>query len=103
MLRRNTQDTTYTNITQDPFVFNVNKQGIYRITSLYDQYCTGDTVAGYGTATLSYISSPKATISGTDTICPGDTATLTVLLEGDRSLFHYLPGKRCQCKNRQQY
>jgi hypothetical protein len=82
VLRRNMEDTTYTGITQDPYVFNVNKQGIYKITSLYDQYCTGDTVAGYGTATLSYIASPKATISGTDTICTGDTATLNVLLEG---------------------
>jgi hypothetical protein len=82
VLKRNTQDTTYSNIIQDPFVFNVTNQGIYKIISLNDQYCTGDTVAGFGTATLSYISSPKATISGTDTICPGDTATLGVMLEG---------------------
>jgi hypothetical protein len=81
-LRRNTQDTIYTGITQDPFIINVNKQGIYRIASLADKHCIGDTVAGYGTATLSYISSPKATISGSDTICQGDTATLNVLFEG---------------------
>jgi hypothetical protein len=81
-VRRNTQDVTYTDITQDPFVFNVTNQGTYRIISLYDRYCEGDTVAGYGTAVISYITSPKATLSGVDTICPGDTAILQVKLEG---------------------
>jgi hypothetical protein len=82
VLRRNLQDTTYTNITQDPLIILSNKQGVYRIVSLNDKYCLGDTLAGYGTATLSYITSPKGTLSGKDTICPGDTATLNVLLEG---------------------
>lgn len=83
VLRRNAQDTTYTGITQDPLNFSVTRQGIYKITSLNDQYCDGDTVAGYGTAVVSYITAPKATLSGVDTVCPGDTAVLHVQFEGD--------------------
>jgi len=82
IVRRNTQDVTYSDITQDPFVFNVTNQGTYRIIKLYDRFCEGDTVAGFGTAVISYITSPKATLSGIDTICPGDTAVLQVKLEG---------------------
>ncbi len=82
ILQRNTEDTTYYNITQDPFVFTSRKPGIYKIAGLYDRYCQGDTVAGYGTAVISYITSPKAVISGIDTTCPGDTAVLRVQLEG---------------------
>ena len=63
-------------------LFNVTNQGTYRIISLYDKYCQGDTVAGYGTVVISYITTPKATLSGADTICPGDTAVLQVKLEG---------------------
>ncbi|MBP1668025.1 MAG: hypothetical protein H6Q21_391, partial [Bacteroidetes bacterium] len=82
IVRRNTQDVTYSDITQDPFVFNVTNQGTYRIIKLYDRFCEGDTVAGFGTAVISYITSPKATLSGIDTICPGDTAVLQVKFEG---------------------
>jgi hypothetical protein len=82
IVRRNTQETTYSNVSQNPFIFNVTNQGTYRIISLYDKYCEGDTVAGYGTAVINYITSPKATLSGADTTCPGDTAILQVKLEG---------------------
>jgi hypothetical protein len=60
----------------------VTNQGTYRIISLVDKYCQGDTVAGYGTAVINYITSPKASLSGADTVCPGDTATLQVIFEG---------------------
>ncbi len=82
VLRRNAQDTTYNNITQDPFVISTKRPGIYKIASLYDSHCEGDTVAGYGTAVISYIATPKAVISGIDTTCPGDTAVLRVQFEG---------------------
>ncbi|MBN1413504.1 MAG: T9SS type A sorting domain-containing protein, partial [Bacteroidales bacterium] len=82
VLKRNNNDTTFTNVTQNPLIYNVKRQGIYKITSLYDTYCQGDTVAGYGTAIVSYIASPLATLSGVDTTCPGDTATLQLQLEG---------------------
>jgi hypothetical protein len=81
-LRKATKDTVYNNITRDPYSFSAKQPGTYRIISLHDKYCTGDTVAGYGNAIISYITSPRATISGIDTICPGDTAELQVSLEG---------------------
>jgi hypothetical protein len=82
VVRRNTQNTTYSNITENPYTFNITNPGTYKIISLTDKYCTGDTVAGYGSVTINYITSPKATISGYDTVCPGDTAILQVKLEG---------------------
>jgi len=82
VLSGNTEDITYTGITQDPLIIHTKNPGIYKITGLYDKYCTGDTVAGLGTAIISYITSPKATLSGVDTTCPGDTAILRVRLEG---------------------
>jgi hypothetical protein len=81
-LRKNLDTpVTYSNVTKDTSV-TVNLSGQYKIVSLNDRYCTGDTVAGYGTATISYITSPLATLSGTDTVCPGDTARLNVNLTG---------------------
>ncbi len=72
-------DTTYANIVQDPFNFFVKNIGTYRIKSISDSHCAGDTT-GSGTVTVSYKESPQAMISGIDTICPGDTAYLTVVL-----------------------
>ncbi len=71
----------YSNVTKDTSI-TVTLSGQYKITNLNDRYCTGDTVAGYGTATISYITSPFATISGTDTICPADTARLNIIFTG---------------------
>ncbi|MBN1416062.1 MAG: T9SS type A sorting domain-containing protein [Bacteroidales bacterium] len=81
VLMRNEDDTTYTDITADPFDINVSKTGNYTVASLYDQFCTGDTT-GSGTAVITEITSPKAVLSGVDTTCPGDTATLRVQLTG---------------------
>lgn len=76
VLTRNAQDTSYTNVTTDPFNFYVKKQGIYSIKSVSDKYCTG--VVKPGTISVSYKDSIVAVISGIDTICPGGTARLTV-------------------------
>ncbi len=73
-------DTIYANVTQDPFLFNVRREGRYRIIALSDKNCNGDTT-GSGSVVITYLDSPHATISGTDTICPGDTATITVTLD----------------------
>jgi hypothetical protein len=73
-------DTIYANVTQNPFIFNVSREGRYRIIALSDKNCNGDTI-GSGSVVISYLDSPHATISGTDTICPGDTASLTVTLD----------------------
>jgi hypothetical protein len=73
-------DTIYANVTQDPFLFNVRREGRYRIIALSDKNCNGDTI-GSGSVVITYLDSPHATISGTDTICPGDTATITVTLD----------------------
>jgi PKD repeat protein len=73
-------DTIYTNVTQDPFIFNVRRAGRYRIIALSDKNCNGDTI-GSGSVVIKYLASPHATISGTDTICPGDIAPITVTLD----------------------
>jgi hypothetical protein len=74
-----TIDTIYTKVMDDPFLFNVINTGSYRIIAVADKHCTG-TTTGSGSVNVTYKASPQATISGTDTICPGDTAHLTVTL-----------------------
>ncbi|MBN1145303.1 MAG: tandem-95 repeat protein [Bacteroidales bacterium] len=76
-------DTTFTNITDDPFPFNARVIGTtatrYRIIEIRDaNNCPGDTTSG--SAWVSYKPSPSATISGLDSICPGEPATLTIAL-----------------------
>jgi hypothetical protein len=73
-------DTIYTNVTQNPFLFDARREGRYRIIALSDKNCNGDTI-GSGSVVITYLDSPHATISGTDTICPGDTASITVTLD----------------------
>jgi hypothetical protein len=78
-------DTIYTGILADPFTINARIIGAsptpYRMVSISDSHCTGDT-ANSGTARVYYLPSPTALISGTDTICPGETGTLQVDLTG---------------------
>jgi hypothetical protein len=81
LLRNNDSVTTYTNISKEPFAFKVNQDGTYRIKSIFDANCKGDT-AGSGYARVTYNAIPTAVISGTGYICPGDTAELSVLLTG---------------------
>jgi hypothetical protein len=85
-LRRGTNtanDTTYIAITQDPFPVSARVIGTsptrYRIVEIRDaNNCPGDTTSG--SAWVSYKPSPSATISGLDSICPGEPATLTIAL-----------------------
>ena len=80
-------DTTYTNVSFDPYTFTGRVIGtytstLYRIKSLTDfNNCPGDTT-GTGTERISYRASPTAAIAGIDSICPGDTAYLQVTLTG---------------------
>ncbi len=80
-------DTTYTNVNSDPYnfpgrIFPTYNTTLYRIKSLTDvNGCPGDT-AGTGTARITYKVSPTAVLSGIDSICPGETASLQVVLAG---------------------
>ncbi len=73
-------DTIYTEVIDDPFLFNVRRNGRYGIIALADKHCTGNTT-GSGYVDITYLASPHATISGTDTICTGDIAPITVTLD----------------------
>ncbi len=81
LTRDNGNEKIYSNINQDPYSFNVNQQGTYRIKSLSDANCTGDTT-GSGSVRITFNTPPTAVISGTDTICTGETAELSVTLTG---------------------
>lgn len=81
LIRDNGNEVNYNNITLDPFTIQVNLEGIYRIKSISDANCIGDTT-GSGYAKVTYNTAPTATISGHDTICKGDTARLQVVLTG---------------------
>jgi hypothetical protein len=81
LMRDNKNDVTFNNISLDPYTFNVNHEGTYRIKSISDANCKGDTV-GSGYARINAKASPTAVLSGVDTICPGDTAELQVILTG---------------------
>jgi len=71
--------TIYTDITDDPFTINVLNEGTYNISALSDANCTGDP-AGSGSVSVIQLGVPEAVIEGTETICPGNTAYLTVTL-----------------------
>jgi hypothetical protein len=81
LTRDNGNEKNYDNINQDPYNFNVNQQGTYRIKSLSDANCTGDTT-GSGSVRITFNTPPTAVLSGTDTICAGGTAELSVTLTG---------------------
>ncbi len=72
-------------ITQSSYTFYARVIGsgptMHRVVSIIDANgCPGDTASGK--AWLSYKTSPKAVISGSDSICPGTTATLNIALTG---------------------
>jgi hypothetical protein len=81
LIRNGGNDVTYRNITQDPYTFYVSQPGTYRIKSISDANCVGDT-AGSGYARVTVKAAPTAVISGIDTICPSETARLSVALTG---------------------
>lgn len=81
LTRDNGNDKNFDHINDDPYNFNVNQKGTYRIKSLSDANCSGDT-AGSGSVKITFNKPPAAVLSGTDTICTGETAELPVALTG---------------------
>ncbi len=79
--RNNGNERNYDRISENPYSFNVNQQGTYRIKSISDANCTGDTT-GSGSVKITFNTPPTAVLSGGDTICQGGTAELSVLLTG---------------------
>ena len=79
-----TNTQTVTNITSSPYLFNVTPASTrtYSLVSLGGGGCSSGTFAGTPIVTVYTISS--ATLSGTQTICPGSGSTLTVNFTGIR-------------------
>ncbi len=78
-----TNDTIISGITNDPYIFTSRIIGPgptrHRVVAISDaNNCPGDTTSG--SAWLRYKTSPVAVISGTDSICPGETALISVRL-----------------------
>ena len=81
VLSINGADTIYNNVTVTPFLISARRPGQYRIKSATDKYCSSLTGSAR-TVTVIYKPSPTATILGTDSICQGDTAKLTINFTG---------------------
>ena len=80
---------TINNILGSPssFPVQVSANGTYTISSVSDVNCHS---TGIGSTQVIVRSNPKATISGSPTVCPGDTASLNVALSGTGPwVFHY--------------
>ncbi len=72
--------TDYTsNPLSSPATFYASGAGTYTIKSIEDANCED---VGTGSATLTVNSRPTATISGTNTICPADSAQICINLTG---------------------
>ncbi|MEP2773505.1 MAG: hypothetical protein ABJH05_15240, partial [Fulvivirga sp.] len=71
-------ENTEVNITSSAFNFEAT-EGTYSLVSVEDAFFTG-TVSGE--ASVSYLETPTATISGNATICNGENATISVALTG---------------------
>jgi PKD repeat protein len=76
----NGADQLSLNIAASPYTLNANTAGNYTITSVTD--ANGCTNTGIGNATVSFYPVPTATISGTTSVCAGQSATVTVTLTG---------------------
>ena len=76
------QQTSFTvsNINTTPYKFNTSTAGIYTLLNVADRNFSSGTVSG--TAVVTHDLTPKATISGFETVCPGSEAVLNVQLEG---------------------
>jgi hypothetical protein len=81
LTRDNGNEKNYDHINEDPYSFSVNQQGTYRIKSLSDANCSGDTT-GSGSVKITFKTPPTALLSGVDTICTGLTAELSIALTG---------------------
>jgi PKD repeat protein len=73
-------DTTISNINITPYKFASNVAGTYTLLNVSDKNFTTGTVSG--TAEITHNLTPKATISGIDTACPGNEVVLNIQLEG---------------------
>jgi hypothetical protein len=93
LTRDNGNEKNYDHINENPYSFNVNQQGTYRIKSLSDANCTGDTT-GSGSVKIAFNTPPTAVLSGADTICAGGTAELSIKFTGKApwSITYYLNG-----------
>ncbi len=91
LTRDNGNEINYDHINENPYSFNVNQQGTYRIKSLSDANCTGDTT-GSGSVKITFNTPPTAVLSGVDTICAGETAELSIILTGKCTMeYNLLP------------
>lgn len=79
--RNGAYEASYRNIVENPFTFYVKKEGTYRIASVSDRYCKGDT-SGSGYARVLINELPTAVLSGSASICENYTADLHVVLTG---------------------
>jgi hypothetical protein len=79
--RDGNNELEYKEISDNPFVIYVKKEGTYRISFVSDTYCNGDTI-GSGYARIAFNTPPTAILSGSDSICEGSLASLQVMLTG---------------------
>ncbi|MFH0894076.1 MAG: T9SS type A sorting domain-containing protein [Bacteroidota bacterium] len=77
-----TTPANITGITSSPYILKVVPAitSTFTITAISDAFCTGTSMSGSAVVTL--VTAPTAQISGTDTICVGQTTTLNVNLTG---------------------
>jgi len=78
-LRNGANPTSIGSISSSPYYIDVSSEATYTLQSVNDNNCSG-TVAG--TATVSHLPVPKATILGAYEICDGETADINLVLEG---------------------
>ncbi len=81
IFRNGEHEASYHDIDKNSFTFTVKKEGTYRIASVSDNYCQGDT-SGSGYARVLFRELPTAVISGSDSICENTSANLNVTLTG---------------------
>jgi len=76
-----TTNTAITGILNSPYVFSItpSNTSTYTVTSISDALCTG--ISG-STSVVQVLPIPTATLSGTQTVCSGNTPVLTVNLTG---------------------
>lgn len=87
-------DYTYSNgtatvngtATGNPYTIIVspNTTRTYQITTLSDANCTSQAADIAGTVTVNVTPRPKSTISGTNTICEGESTNITINLSGQQ-------------------
>ncbi|HSN50408.1 MAG TPA: hypothetical protein VLR52_04185, partial [Bacteroidales bacterium] len=81
LTRDNGNEKNFDHISENPYIFTVSQQGKYRIKALSDVNCAGDTT-GSGTVIIAFNTPPSAVLSGTDSVCPGGTAELSIVFTG---------------------